>query len=358
MIILVALVVLPGFATLPNSNASSENVGTWSVSTFGTLVASALSNSTFVGSCTLQGNTSGTSGSCLININFILSYSSFNCRLNVNITGWTIGGPSTTPEFVITSGKASAIAPSTQDSQFCVVESFPAGTVDSTTGNFIAPVYTLIPAVPGQYYLNGYGQLPANSFTSVEFTVSQTASQSLTSITVSNATLVAILANPPVSMDRTVFLSTVPSSASVGQNYTVKVLVRNNSSQPIPVFVRVVPPINVMTVHPEFVATLVPPFGQVTDNFSVVPFNSSYKGTINVTATLYIWYYNQMNRPDQVEQISSTVYTIGHYRYSSVVLTFLALLTIIPVVAATLFYRKSKARNVKESEIVPVPAIK
>lgn len=343
---LIAIVLLQGFAFSPISSADSTtgNNGTWSISTNGTIVASGISNSTFTGLCTLDGNSSGTSGGCQINILFILSYSSFRCTLNVNITGWIIGGPAKSPEFVITSGKSTAISPSTADSQFCITVSFPAGTVDPTTGVFIAPVYTLIPAVPGEYYLDGYGELPANSYTDVSFTPYQPTNSNFSSIIVSNSTLNSVLENPPVSIDQELFMSTVPNYVSIGQNYTVKVLVRNNSDQPIPIYFRVEPPINAMTVHPIFVEALVPPNGQVTGNFTVIPFNSSYQGTINVTAVLYIWYYHQMGRPDQVQQLSALVYGVHPYRYSQVVLILLALVMIIPASALYLNYSKFRRK--------------
>ena len=169
------------------------------------------------------------------------------------------------------------------------------------------------------------------------------------SIQVSNSTLGSVLSSPPVYIDKALFFSSVPSSAEIGINYTVKVLVNNNSDEPIPVFFRVEAPIQVMYVHPDFVEALVPANGQVTGNFSVVPFNGSYKGMINVTAVLYIWFYNQMNHPQQVQQLSDVVFQIKPYPYSVVVTAFLALLVIIPVSVVVLSYRKFK-RDRKASE--------
>lgn len=254
------------------------------------------------------------------------------------MTGWLIGGPTKSPEFVITSGQVYATAPTSSDSSLCIGVSFPAGTVDPSTGVFTAKVYTLVPASPGNYQLSGYGLLPANSQASVSVSLGE-GNPSLSSITVSPSQLSSILANPPVSMNRNIFLSTVPTYTNVGENYTVMIVVSNTAQQPIPVLFRLEPPINAMTVHPIYVQALVPPHGQVIGNFTIVPFNSSYQGTINMTAMLYIWYYNQMSNPALVQQLSTSMYGINPYRHSYAIQIFLVSLVIVPSFLALGYYK-------------------
>ncbi|MDG7001206.1 MAG: hypothetical protein JRN15_19085, partial [Nitrososphaerota archaeon] len=162
------------------------------------------------------------------------------------------------------------------------------------------------------------------------------------------ATLSLVLANPPVSIDRSLFLSSVPSYPEIGVNTTVKVLVNNNADEPIPVFLRVEVPVAVMTVHPNYVEALISPGGQVTANFTIVAFRSSSKGMINVTAVLYIWYYHQMNRPQLVQHVSAIVYGLRPYQYARLLLAAsLALLIIVPTSLVVLSHRRTKKRRSK-----------
>lgn len=167
---------------------------------------------------------------------------------------------------------------------------------------------------------------------------SQSTSENFTSIVISNSTLNTILSNPPVYIDKSLLYATVPSYATIGLNNTVKVLVYNNSDQPIPVFVRLEGPINVITVHPVYVEALVPPYGQTTANFTMVAFSGSKNAMINVTAVLYIWFYNQMNQPKQVDQVSDTIFGVHPYPYSPFLIATLAMLIIVPICLTTTYY--------------------
>ncbi len=144
-------------------------------------------------------------------------------------------------------------------------------------------------------------------------------------------------------------MESVPSYPEVGQNSTVKVLVNNNSDEPIPVYFRVEAPINVMVVLPIYVEAVVPPNGQVVGNFTVLAFNTSYRGLINVSAVLYIWFYDQMSRPQEVQVASAVVYRVNPSPYSQEVQALFALLIIVPVGLGAVFYIKSKRHQVNHS---------
>jgi hypothetical protein len=110
----------------------------------------------------------------------------------------------------------------------------------------------------------------------------------------------------PVSIDKTLFFSTVPSYAVLGHNYTVKLLVRNTSDQPVPIILRVNIPVDVIYTHPLLLQLVVGPGQQVLTNFSLIAFNR-YSGLINVTAVMWVWYFDQMPRPQIVQQVSTLI---------------------------------------------------
>lgn len=178
------------------------------------------------------------------------------------------------------------------------------------------------------------------AFASTSTSVSSSTSLS-TSTSVSNATISSILENPPVSMDNNLFLASVPSYPNIGQNYTVRILVNNNSDEPIPILFRVDVPVDVFDVHPIFLTIVVPPGGQIIGNFTINAFNRSYKGPIVVTATLWIWFYAIMNRPQEVQSLSATVFGVNPSPYSQTVWILSGLAMVIAVCATVLFLKRS-----------------
>jgi len=115
---------------------------------------------------------------------------------------------------------------------------------------------------------------------------------------------------PQVEIDRSLFYSTVPSYASVGQNYTVKVMVTSNSNVTVPVLIRLEAPVDAFYIHPFLVEGSVSPHGSLLANFSLIPFGSSFRGTLNVTAVVSIWALNSMSRPQTVDSASLIVGSI------------------------------------------------
>jgi hypothetical protein len=100
--------------------------------------------------------------------------------------------------------------------------------------------------------------------------------------------------------------------------------------------------VDVFTVHPVFINAVVEPGGQVIGNFTINAFNRSYKGPIIVTTTLWIWFFAQMNRPQQVQRLSAIVSGVSQSPYQQTAWIGLGL-TIISAVCVTLFlFRRSK----------------
>jgi len=150
------------------------------------------------------------------------------------------------------------------------------------------------------------------------------------------------LENTPVSIDKGIFFSTVPSYATVARNYTVEVLVNNNSTIPIPIFLQLVVPVNVIAIHPFFLQTDVPPDGHLLANFSLIPFNTSYNAPINVSAQLSIWFFNNMSRPQLVEEVNTLIYGISVSSYSSYIL---ALVIIVAAFSAIVLLKYAIGRR-------------
>lgn len=152
------------------SPALGASGGTWTISPSGTITNPKLVGSSFSGSCTLSGVTSGTSGGCALTLNVVTSTTSFTCDISLTVTQWYVGAlPSGLADFVVKAGSVAVTAPTAQEGESCVYVSFPAGTVDPYTGAVTAPINTRIPAASGTYLLGGYGQLSASATVVVSY---------------------------------------------------------------------------------------------------------------------------------------------------------------------------------------------
>lgn len=152
------------------SPALGASGGTWTINPSGTITNQKIAGSTFSGTCTLSGASSGTSGGCALVLNIVSSTTSFTCAISLIVTGWEIGLlPSGLPNFVVEAGSVGVAAPTAQEGEFCVYVSFPAGTVNPYSGAVTAPINTRIPAEQGTFYLAGYGQLKAAATVVVSF---------------------------------------------------------------------------------------------------------------------------------------------------------------------------------------------
>lgn len=150
--------------------------------------------------------------------------------------------------------------------------------------------------------------------------------------------------NPPVSIDQPLFISTVPSYAVLGHNYTVKILVKSNSDQPVPIILRVSAPVDVIYTHPLLMQLVVEPGEQIMANFSLIAFNR-YTGLINVTAILWVWFFAQMSRPEVVQQLSTVINGVEPSPLSTYALVLIvALSAAIAGVAFVLVMRRRRSR--------------
>jgi len=149
----------------------------------------------------------------------------------------------------------------------------------------------------------------------------------------------------PVSIDKTVFSSTIPSYALLGRNYTVKVLVSNTSNEPVPIILRVNGPVNLIYTHPLLLQLVVGPGQQVLANFSLVPF-SIFRGPINMTAVLWVWFFDQMSRPEIAEQVSAIIGGVQPSQSSTLALvSVVALVSAATVAAVYVVVRRNRRGN-------------
>ena len=151
--------------------------------------------------------------------------------------------------------------------------------------------------------------------------------------------------NIPVSMNQQLFLSTVPSYAVLGHNYTVRILVKNNSDQPAPIILRVNVPVDVIYTHPLLQQLVVEPGQQVLANFSLIPFNR-YSGPINVTAILWVWFFAQMPRPVVVQQLSTIINGVAPSPLSNYALVLVVGLSVAAAVVVLLSVRRRRRAGV------------
>jgi len=192
----------------------------------------------------------------------------------------------------------------------------------------------------------------AGSVTSVGEMNLGTPHSSLGANSTSPSRFLSSLGNAPLSINRELFYATVPSYATVAHNYTIEVLVVNNSTSPIPIFVQLLVPVGAMIVHPLFLQTVVEGRSQILTNFSVIPFNTKFAAPINVSAQLSIWFFNNMSRPQLVDQVSSLVYQINPYTYSSYAAAVLVLIVLTSfgiILGYAIRRRKYRAQQLRES---------
>lgn len=147
--------------------------------------------------------------------------------------------------------------------------------------------------------------------------------------------------NLPISIDETLFQSTVPSHAVLGHNYTVKLLVRNTSNESVPIVLRVNGPVDVIYTHPLLLQVVVGAGQQVLTNFSLIAFNR-YSGLINVTAILWVWYFDRMPRPQIVQQVSALMNGVAPSPLYPFVLVLVGALPLAVVIVVFLRIRRNR----------------
>ena len=147
--------------------------------------------------------------------------------------------------------------------------------------------------------------------------------------------------SPPISIDRALFVSTVPDYAVIGANYTVKVLVRNGLGVSVPALVWIQAPVNSMVVRPLLIHTLVPARGQFLANFSLIPFHQPSSGHANVTAFLAVWDVPLMARPQVVQQLSTSVFSVTPSPVGGMIEVGFAAIVLLTLAGIYLYWRRS-----------------
>jgi len=113
-----------------------------------------------------------------------------------------------------------------------------------------------------------------------------------------------------LTIDQSRFIASVPSSATVGENYTLSVEVQSTANVTVPIIVRVIAPVSAIFVHPQILRADIPPNGTVLATFTIVPFIIWHQGPMNVTASLWVWFIHKTSTPQLVDQATAYVYSI------------------------------------------------
>jgi hypothetical protein len=145
----------------------------------------------------------------------------------------------------------------------------------------------------------------------------------------------------PVSIDQALFLSTVPSYAVLGHNYTVRLLVNNTTNESVPIILRVNVPVGVIYTHPTILQLIVEPGRQVLTNFSLIAFDR-YNGLINVTAMMWVWFYNETSRPVLAEQVSTVINGVLPSPLSTIALVSVVALLVATAAVVVIGIRRGK----------------
>ena len=137
-----------------------------------------------------------------------------------------------------------------------------------------------------------------------------------------------------LTIDSSLFEQSVPSTATVGGNYTLRIQIQSTSNLTLPVIVRIVAPVSEVFVHPLLLRTSVPAMGSITANFTMVPFVIWHATPINVTAAVWVWFTGKMPTPELFDQSSAYIYNINasSFPYLPLILVFGAVVTVVLIV--------------------------
>lgn len=137
-----------------------------------------------------------------------------------------------------------------------------------------------------------------------------------------------------LTINPSLFQQSVPSTATVGGNYTLRIQIQSTANITLPVIVRIVAPVSQVFVHPLLLRTSVPAMGSITANFTMVPFVIWHAAPINVTAAVWVWFTGKMPTPELFDQSSAYIYNIDSspFPYLPVLLIFGAVVTVVLIV--------------------------
>lgn len=146
-----------------------------------------------------------------------------------------------------------------------------------------------------------------------------------------------------ITIDAPLFDASVPSTAHVGENISVKLHVTNASNETLPIILGLSVPVSVLYVSPLLIHTDIQPKGQLTETFYLVVIQQNQGGGANVTAKVWIWFYDTMAAPQLVAQTSAKVYTILPSPEAPVAAAGV-LLVAVAAVSVVVFVRRRTAR--------------
>ncbi len=179
---------------------------------------------------------------------------------------------------------------------------------------------------------NSYGASPTSAS---NFTTS-TPRQSTSGQAPGNATV-----TPSITIDNSLFMSTVPSYPSIGKNYTVRVLITNTFEKQVPIIVQLKAPVDVVQIHPLLLHTFAVPGQQLMANFTIVVFNGGYKGPIGLTVLLWVWPENSTG-PQLGGQVSTLMYGANPSFFSGPIIALTSMAILATVMVSAFYYLRHR----------------
>ncbi len=146
-----------------------------------------------------------------------------------------------------------------------------------------------------------------------------------------------------LSINKALFLATVPSYAVLGHNYTVLVQVANISNESVPIILRIDGPIGTIYTFPVYLQVVLAPNSQTLENFTLIAFNT-VKGLMNITATMWVWYVNKMDRPVVAQQVSTVINGVTYSSQAQMAEVVVTVVAVGSVIAAIYVVQRRRGR--------------
>jgi len=164
----------------------------------------------------------------------------------------------------------------------------------------------------------------------------------------------AAASTPTPSFDSTLFLSTVPSYAILGHNYTVKLLVTNSLNTSMEVLVRLNSPVGAVYTWPLLQDKSLEPGEETLFNFTLVAFGDNSGKPMNVTAMLWIWPFNTTSTPQLVQTASKLIDGVSPSQ-QAVAAAAVVLVAVIAISGLLVLrhVKRSRAKGKKEAGALP-----
>ena len=145
-----------------------------------------------------------------------------------------------------------------------------------------------------------------------------------------------------ISVNPVAYYASIPSHMTVGQNYTIRVLVSNNGPNAQPLIVTLNTPTGFMVANPLEQDVVLTPSDSITLLFYIVPYES-HQGILNVTMNLFVANGSSTHTPLLIESLSAQVYSIS--RSAAPTIIVLSVIVVAFAVGSFLVLRRRRSER-------------